>query len=351
VRVVFASAADLARLPGSPRPLGKTRSGAWLALADDALLAAWALGTKLDVLYLSVPAMEHALRKLDEKARAEAIEERRRIHASNALDQSTSWLGDRARRVIAMSKPAHAARVLAQLVPLETAGRYDMLSPREKLFGLLEAEAGLLAELADARPDLTAEIAARKRFYEEDARGLEKLGQKGLVDAPLVVGVTRVYAVTPAAPAEAYFLAREEPQVRLGEAQIGPLAVKDVARWREAGRKVELVLPARGDLFATLELTAAQRELELAVPPDLDGHLFRLRVDQNLRKRAFASPQVAADTALLPPPVAGDVAGAEVARAADAKFLAAWAKLAGRLELGLSLAAHAEQITKDAKDL
>jgi hypothetical protein len=381
VRIVFVGhgdAAALAKLPGKPAPLGKAKSGVWLELADDALLAAWGLGARLDIVYLSRAAYDHAVRKLEPKDAAEAVEERHRTYSATALDQAVSWLGARGRRAIALAAkaaPLHVERVLAQLVLLETEGRFAMLTPRERVFGLAEGEAGLLAELRDLRADLTAEITAREAFYVEHARALEALGQKGLVDAPLYVGLARVYGVTPAEGTDRFFRTREDPQTTWRDAAVGPIAHKDAQRWRDAGKTLTLLLPSRGQLFAVLDLTAAQRQVELderAKDPGLADHLAQLRIELAIRKRALVplvpaaaavvlKAQIAKDkdrlvAALAAEPVLGAAAppplpAEEQQRADDARFLAAWARIGGRLELSLARTAHAELVVRDAKAL
>jgi hypothetical protein len=372
LRVVFVSHADT-RLPGLPKPIGKGKTGLWLAMDDDALLAAWGLGAKLDLLFLSHVAYLHAVRGLDEKQTAEAVETRHQRVSPVALDRAVGWLGTRARRALALAAakaPVHVERILAQLVALETEGRFAMLTPRERLLGLAEGEAGLVAELRDLRPDRTEELAAREEMYVAHARELEPLGMKGLAEAPLHVGLTRVFAISPAGESQSFFRDREEPQTLWRDQPVGPVKVRDVARWGETGKTLTLLLPSRGALFGLLDLTVAQRDVELderAKEPGLEAHLAQLRVELAIRKRALVTQLPAGAAAMLrrqipkdgelvvaalaESPSEGKLLDEERGRAADAKFLAAWARLAGRLELSLELAAHAELVLADAKGL
>jgi hypothetical protein len=372
-RIVFVThgnAAVLGQLAGKPKPLGKAKSGVWLELADDALLAAWALGAKLDLLWFSRAAYDHAVRKLDEKETGLAVEARHQTFTPEALNQTTAWLGERARLALALAAaktPAHVERVLGQLVVLETENRFDMLTPREKVFLLVEAEAQLIEELGELRADRKDEISARKTFYRELAKEMEGLGQKGLVDAPLHVPLSRVYAIAPAGTLERYFKSREEPHTTWDKQLVGAVPHKDAARMKSEGKKLTLLYYAPSHIYRALELTEAQREIELAErakAPQPDEYLGDLRAELAIVRRALAGSvasvllrrQIPKETELLVAalkehPEKGELPAVEKGRAADAKFFAAWAKVAGRGELALGLAAHAAQIERDAKDL
>lgn len=328
-RIAFVPAG--AEAPVHAVELGRMTAGAWVACGDAGLLACPAG----ELLWLSRPGYEHAVRRLGERDVAQVVARRRSAFAAQLPSRAPGELfGLRLRVAEAAARAQDGAafeRSLAVLAELSGASRFLGVGDAGLLGRLLEREQRLCGELESPEGSALAapgEREARVRLADETAQLLARLGQPEYAQAPLYVALVRGYLLVPA-PAELIAQWRRDGVLAVpwrGGA-VGPLRAGEAQDLRPLAEAT--LMFAEGGQAAGLQmsLTPAQLAVELA---DREGdvqmarHVSGLRVAlAAFRRNAAGLVQDRAIAAALARQLAVETPIAMVAMAARRVFLEA----------------------------
>jgi hypothetical protein len=284
--------------------LGSATEGRWGLIDDDAWLAAES-AQDIELLYLSHPEFQHAMRGLDPSQTAEAILRRRQVFSADLPSQALGEVALAISRCISAlpageSSKDMVADLLTALATFTCLPRLAHTAPLVLVDYLREGDATVIAEIES--PSMLAahpvdvdgkEQETRRRFAAELGQIQAERDRAADVRFLPYVDVSRTYYVEPPNPdvmKRARFMG--EPVRDWREGMILPMPERLAADVKVLGHRLTVVFPATGPFLGALqECTGPQLDVELAermTEPGLGTYLNQQRLQQAvLRSAAF----------------------------------------------------------------
>jgi hypothetical protein len=277
--------------------IGRVQAGAWGAVDDGAWLGASEEGDALELLFLTRPEYQHAVRGLSPGDIAEVISQRRSTFAPQIASVALGLVELRVRDSLGALRVSSRdsslrADLLTALASFTTVPRFSGTAVPELLDYLREGDARIIAELQSASlrnwGDLDPggdECSTRHRFATEIGQLAARRGRPEKARVLPYFDVERAYLLTPpSAELEAAAHSSHDPATRFGDGLIVPVAERNVAALEARGHRAAVVFPTRGQFMAaSAAMTPAQFAVEVSdrlASPGFALYLRALRLQQ-----------------------------------------------------------------------